>query len=165
MWNELKINFIICFANFDIFQIIYSFLNLHQFEPGPQSFLFLTKTYSYQSNLLHNLTKSCNLIVIFKMSQIQTPAQEYPQNQAPGTSKVRNTNNIIFAIVLIAYEILALPIFGKLFGLNVLNDSFYDYGGILLVSISTILLIIGRNDLSQVWDWLILTLLDLRFRE
>ena len=86
------------------------------------------------------------------MSQIQTPAQEYPQNQAPGTSKVRNTNNIIFAIVLIAYEILALPIFGKLFGLNVLNDSFYDYGGILLVSISTILLIIGRNDLSQVWD-------------
>jgi len=82
------------------------------------------------------------------MSQIQAPVQEYPADQSPGPSKVRNTNNIIFAVVLIAYEILALPIFGKLFGLNILNDVYYDYGGILLVSISTILLIIGRNDLS-----------------
>lgn len=81
------------------------------------------------------------------MSQLPTPAQEYPQNQQ-GPSKMRNTNNVIFAVVLIAYEILALPIFGKLFGLNILNDAVYDYGGILLVSISTILLIIGRNDLS-----------------
>lgn len=80
------------------------------------------------------------------MSQIQTPVQEYPANQSPQPSKVRNTNNIIFAVVLIAYEILALPIFGKLFGLNILNDAVYDYGGILLVSISTILLIIGRNN-------------------
>lgn len=82
------------------------------------------------------------------MSQIQAPTQEYQGGQAPAPSKVRNTNNIIFAVVLIAYEILALPIFGKLFGLNVLNDAVYDYGGILLVSISTILLIIGNNDVS-----------------
>lgn len=47
--------------------------------------------------------------------------------------------------MLIAYEILALPIFGKLYGLNSLNDDFYDYGGILLVSIATILLIVGMG--------------------
>jgi hypothetical protein len=76
------------------------------------------------------------------MSEIQTPA---PQNKVVEQPiNLKNKNNVIFAVILVAYEILTLPIFGSLYELNILNDAVYDYGGILLVSITTILLIIGK---------------------
>lgn len=58
-------------------------------------------------------------------------------------STLNNRNNFIFAIVIIFYEILTLPIYGVLFRISPYADTYYDYGGILLVSITTILLIIG----------------------
>jgi len=50
----------------------------------------------------------------------------------------------VFAIVVIVYEILALPIYGVLFRLAGAFTEFQDYGGVLLMSISTILLIVGN---------------------
>lgn len=53
--------------------------------------------------------------------------------------------NIIFAVVVILYEILALPIYGVLFRISSMAEDMQDYGGVLLVSIATILLIIGMR--------------------
>lgn len=63
---------------------------------------------------------------------------------SPTTSTLKNKKNIIFAIVIIIYEILSLPIIGVLYRLDASMSSFTDDGGLLLVSIVTILLVIGN---------------------
>lgn len=68
--------------------------------------------------------------------------QPPPQNQPKPTS-LKNRGNFIFAIVLIVYEIFSLPIYGVLFRLTATFDTYMDYGGVLLMSITTILLVIG----------------------
>lgn len=59
------------------------------------------------------------------------------------------TNNIIFAVLVILYEALALPIYGVLFRLSSTFESAFDYGGVLLVCIATILLIIGMYSIIK----------------
>lgn len=63
-------------------------------------------------------------------------------------STLNNRNNFVFAIVIILYEILTLPIYGVLFRISPYADTYLDYGGILLVSITTILLIIGSPSIT-----------------
>lgn len=59
-------------------------------------------------------------------------------------SGFRNRNNLIFAVVVILYQIFALPIYGVLFQLSNSFILYQDYGGILLTSISTIFILIGN---------------------
>jgi hypothetical protein len=54
-----------------------------------------------------------------------------------------NKKNVIFAVVIIVYEILSLPIYGVLFSIG--DMKFSDADGVLLVGMTTILLIIGNK--------------------
>jgi hypothetical protein len=66
---------------------------------------------------------------------------------APTTeSTLKNKKNIIFAIVVIIYEILSLPIIGALYRLDGSMSLLTDDGGVLLVCITTILLVIGKHE-------------------
>lgn len=74
------------------------------------------------------------------------PNQPPPQTTVAVTSddsKNQNKNNIIFAVAVIAWEILTLPIYGVLFRLSNQFLASQDYGGVLLMGISTILFIVG----------------------
>lgn len=82
------------------------------------------------------------------MSQYKEPNQgeTVTYKEAPDAQSKLNT---AFAIAVICYEILALPIYGVLFRLTNTFTTDQDYGGVLLMSIATILLIVGNCLLIQ----------------
>lgn len=77
----------------------------------------------------------------------QAQPNQYPPDTTAAVvaneSQNQNKNNTIFAVAVIAWEILTLPIYGVLFRLSNQFLAYQDYGGILLMGISTILFIVG----------------------
>lgn len=76
------------------------------------------------------------------------PAPVYAQPVADPNTRANNLN-IGFAIAIILYEIMALPIYGVLFGLNDVLRSADGLNGLYLIVVATILLIVGKPHLTQ----------------
>ncbi len=103
---------------------------------------------------------------IYTGPPMQTMSTVKPvDNKSSASSTLRNRNNVIFAVAIILYEILALPIYGVLFRLSDSLTLYQDQWGLLIVSIASIFILIGTYPLIQVWGSSMAMLSDLRSLE
>lgn len=76
-----------------------------------------------------------------------TTKQPTSQVQITEETSSQNKLNIAFAVVVLCYECLALPIYGVLFRLGSSMTLSQDYGGVLLMGMAAILLVVGNFQL------------------